>query len=179
MRRRFHEFDGARKRPELTGRVTQSVVHRVDAPPQIAMRSWIAISVTAALIAMPPAGAAAPAGDRAAMSASSSASSSAKPAKARPRNAIDRSSSDPGAATFRSFDSNDDGYISRDEAGESGELSRRFDALDRNRDGRLSPAEVTGWRNVSYRPAASNLATAVPVPGEVPGNLPPTAAPKR
>jgi len=103
----------------------------------------------------------------------------ARPAKARPRNAVDRTSSDPGAATFKSLDTNGDGYISRDEAGESVELSRRFDALDRNRDGRLSPGEVTGWRNASYRPAASSVAAANPVPGEDPGNIPPTAARKR
>lgn len=103
----------------------------------------------------------------------------AKPAKLRPRNAVDRTSSDPAAATFNSFDTNNDGYVSREEARESAELTRRFDQLDRNRDGRLSPGEVSGWRNVSYRRTVSENPGAARIAGETPGNIPPTIDSKR
>lgn len=73
-----------------------------------------------------------------------------RPAPSRPRNPVDRSASDPGAGTFKAFDVNNDGYISRDEAKESGELNRRFTALDKDGDGKLSMTEVTGWRSASY-----------------------------
>jgi hypothetical protein len=104
-------------------------------------------------------------------------SAGARPAKLRPRNAVDRTSSDPSAATFSSFDSNGDGYVSREEAGESAELTRRFNALDRNRDGRLSLGEVSGWRNASYRRIASERSIPPHTPDE-PGNIPPTMGSK-
>jgi len=77
----------------------------------------------------------------------------------RPRNPIDRSVADPGAATFKAFDLNGDGYISRDEARESGELTRRFAALDKNGDGKLSMFEVTGWRSSAYSSAITTAAS--------------------
>jgi len=103
----------------------------------------------------------------------------ARPAKVRPRNAVDRTSSDPSAATFRSFDSNNDGYVSREEARESAELTRRFNALDRNRDGRLSLDEMSGWRNASYRRIASKGSVSPHTPGDEPGNIPPTVGSKQ
>src|SRR4051812_46779626 len=43
-------------------------------------------------------------------------------------------------SAFREFDRNHDGYLSKDEA--RGPLAAYFDDLDKDRDGRLSPAEV-------------------------------------
>ena len=44
------------------------------------------------------------------------------------------------ASTFRGLDRNGDGFVTRDEA--NGPLLTYFDELDKNRDGRLSPAEL-------------------------------------
>jgi hypothetical protein len=44
------------------------------------------------------------------------------------------------AGTFRSFDDDNDGFLSRNEA--RGSLSTYFDQLDRDGDGKLSPAEL-------------------------------------
>lgn len=44
--------------------------------------------------------------------------------------------------TFKSFDANQDGYISRQEAATSPLLARQFDQLDTDGDGRLSPQEL-------------------------------------
>jgi len=73
-----------------------------------------------------------------------------------PRNPVDRSASDPGAGTFKSLDVNNNGYISRDEAKASGELNRRFTTLDKDRNGKLSMSEVTGWRSASYSSAGTS-----------------------
>jgi len=43
-------------------------------------------------------------------------------------------------SAFRDFDRNHDGYLQRDEA--RGPLAQYFDDLDKDRDGKLSPAEV-------------------------------------
>ena len=80
---------------------------------------------------------------------------SSRPPKAHPRNPVDRSVTDPGVATFNSFDANRDGYVTREEARESSELSRRFNELDRDGDGKLSLREVTGWHNKSYASTSS------------------------
>jgi EF hand len=46
--------------------------------------------------------------------------------------------------TFRSLDSNKDGFVSRQEAAKSSELSKRFNELDKDRDGKLSMEELGG-----------------------------------
>src|SRR4030095_5065774 len=46
--------------------------------------------------------------------------------------------------TFRSLDSNKDGFVSRQEAAKSSELSKRFNELDKDRDGKLSMEEIGG-----------------------------------
>jgi hypothetical protein len=86
----------------------------------------------------------------AACAAAGEPSPDARPARAQSRNPIDRSYADPGAATFASFDIDRDGYISRDEALASAELTRQFSALDKDRDGKLSMRELTGWRHRAY-----------------------------
>lgn len=45
--------------------------------------------------------------------------------------------------TFRSFDANRDGFISREEAATSPLLGRQFDQLDKNGDGKLSQEELS------------------------------------
>lgn len=43
------------------------------------------------------------------------------------------------------LDTDGDGYISRREARANENLSAEFNAVDANRDGRLSRAELSGW----------------------------------
>jgi len=45
--------------------------------------------------------------------------------------------------TFNSFDTNRDGYLSREEAAVSPLLARQFDQLDKNGDGKLSQEELS------------------------------------
>src|SRR6266852_3434652 len=49
------------------------------------------------------------------------------------------------AVGFQALDDNEDGFISRDEA-KGTSLENRFDALDTDHDGRLSPSEVNAGR---------------------------------
>jgi EF hand domain-containing protein len=51
---------------------------------------------------------------------------------------------------FRRFDKNGDGFIERDEA--EGPIADYFDDLDKDHDGKLSPAEVGTNPAVSLRP---------------------------
>lgn len=44
-------------------------------------------------------------------------------------------------------DANGDGVITRDEAAQFPRLLARFDALDKNKDGKLSGDELSGWRH--------------------------------
>lgn len=46
---------------------------------------------------------------------------------------------------FATLDGDGDGHISRSEAGANEHLEAEFDAVDRNRDGRLSQEELSGW----------------------------------
>ena len=69
-----------------------------------------------------------------------SAASDAGQPDVQPSSAAGASVSDE-AAGFQTLDDNEDGFISRDEA--SGTyLAPRFDALDTDHDGQLSPSEV-------------------------------------
>ena len=43
---------------------------------------------------------------------------------------------------FNAFDTNKDGYLSREEAGVSSHIASQFDQLDKNGDGRLSVDEL-------------------------------------
>ena len=43
---------------------------------------------------------------------------------------------------FNAFDTDRDGYLSRQEAGVSSQIASQFDQLDKNRDGRLSVDEL-------------------------------------
>jgi hypothetical protein len=60
--------------------------------------------------------------------------------EAQPSSAAGGSASDERLG-FQTLDENEDGFISRDEA-KGTYLANRFDALDTDHDGRLSPSEV-------------------------------------
>ena len=55
-----------------------------------------------------------------------------------------------GAPTFKGLDTNNDGYISREEAKSNTGLASRFKTLDKDGDGKLSPGEYGNW---SQKPA--------------------------
>jgi len=55
-----------------------------------------------------------------------------------------------GMSPFKALDTNNDGFISRDEAKSSGALDKRFSELDLDRDGKLSQTEL----NAAGSPAA-------------------------
>lgn len=46
---------------------------------------------------------------------------------------------------FAALDANRDGYIDRDEAGEAPDVFADFDRIDRDGDGRISPAEWAAY----------------------------------
>ena len=64
------------------------------------------------------------------------------------------SSAAPGAArdaaSVSPLDTNKDGFVSRDEAKRSGELSARFKELDKDHDGKLSAQELGGAPKTKY-----------------------------
>jgi len=66
------------------------------------------------------------------------------------------------AVGFQTLDENEDGFISRDEA-KGTSLENRFDALDTDHDGRLSPSEVNAGRAAGA--GASSAAGESPAPG--------------
>jgi hypothetical protein len=91
----------------------------------------IALSILAAVAALPTAAVAAP------VEAPTSAS-----ADGRDMAALEHRWAVP--LMFNSFDTNKDGYISRQEARASSMLAWQFDQLDKDRDGRLSVDELAG-----------------------------------
>lgn len=115
----------------------------------IQRKSLIAMAITAALaapVALAQTGSTPPA-KQPGMSSEGSAPAA--------RNPTDRTAN-PGAGTFHSFDTNRDGFVSRDEAKNSSELNRQFNELDKDRDGKLSAQELSGWRGAGSPSAASS-----------------------
>ena len=55
------------------------------------------------------------------------------------------SSASAPAADVSKLDTNKDGYISKSEARKDKELSKAFDSLDANHDGKLDPAELSAY----------------------------------
>jgi hypothetical protein len=93
------------------------------------MNRVISLSILAAIAALPPAASAAP------VEAPTSAS-----ADGRDLAALEHRWAVP--LMFNSFDTNKDGYISRQEASASSLLAREFNQLDKDGDGRLSVDEL-------------------------------------
>jgi hypothetical protein len=61
----------------------------------------------------------------------------------------------PGKELFEALDLNGDGYVSLSEAAGDAVVVQRFDRADRDRDGKLSPKEFAGLKNVKVRVAKS------------------------
>jgi hypothetical protein len=74
-----------------------------------------------------------------------------------------------GGASFRSLDANGDGYVSRAEAAAAGYTSR-FDAMDTDRDGRLSEREYGA--GMSSSGGSSSAEPRDPNPGTIGGRSP-------
>ncbi len=60
----------------------------------------------------------------------------------------------PGGGMFARLDANGDGFIDRSEAAGRPRLMQNFDAIDANRDGRLSRDELRAWREQHRRHGA-------------------------
>ena len=71
--------------------------------------------------------------------------------------------------SFAQLDANKGGVISRDEAKNSPALTRRFNELDTNRDGRLSQVELKDW---SFYGPAPTITGSIPEPGTSRGSNP-------
>jgi hypothetical protein len=67
--------------------------------------------------------------------------------------------------TFRSLDANKDGAISRDEAKNSAELAKRFNELDKDGDGKLSPQEFGAWGGSAPTGAMGSSPSSSPMSG--------------
>src|SRR5689334_25370561 len=85
--------------------------------------------------------------------------------------------SDADEALFRKLDANHDGYLSRQELSSPVATQYNWIAVDRNRDGRISPGEFGVVRNLAAAPAtgaAGGPRAAEPQTRQ--GAAPPTAA---
>ncbi len=60
--------------------------------------------------------------------------------------ALAQSAPPPPASPLMKADANGDGVITREEAAKYPRLAARFDALDKNKDGKLSADELPAWR---------------------------------
>lgn len=98
-------------------------------------RKYLSTILLAAAVMMPAAS----------MAAGDAPAKTSRPAPSADRNPVDRTA-DTGAMTFKSFDANKDGYISKDEAKNSGGLNKEFAELDTDRDGKLSSQELGEWK---------------------------------
>ena len=74
------------------------------------------------------------------------------------------SSSAGSASVLKSLDTNNDGFVSRDEAKKSTDIDKQFSQLDLDRDGKLSQAEL----NTAGSPAAGGTPPKASMGGSTP-----------
>jgi hypothetical protein len=104
-----------------------------------------------------------------AMAAGDAPSKESRPAPSADRNPKDRTV-DTTAMTFKSLDTNKDGYISKQEAKASNGLNQQFSQLDKDHDGKLSSQELASWKDDGHAQAQTAGRSKLPrAPRQEPG----------
>jgi len=126
-------------------------------------RTYISTILLAAAVTMS-------AGVMAADDMASKDSAASRPAPSADRNPKDRTA-DTTAMTFKSLDTNKDGYISKEEAKASNGLNQQFSQLDKDHDGKLSSQELASWKDEAQPKAQTAGRSKLPrAPKQEPGS---------